>query len=197
MQRNTILTQPNTLNNLAPPPEQPSLSTRRQFLAGVLELSALTILPLSALIPTESAPDSTRSPRPAAYPDATRAALIEHWQGRIEETIEALDNLQSFLSAAIFLAPADMDGERFFDLEGETINAMDDLSREMQTLDFDELVTAVTGSRSYVTVIKKEIREGKLSREKLQAEINAIRQDYPTDADMLQAVLDSEYGGAL
>lgn len=190
-------------------PTVPEAQSRRDFLKSLAPL-ALVPLVAGAAIPTialatDAAPIALESPvempppNVVVYTDgfgpAERAQAVRRWYWRFDILIQLGEKMQVFLEAAHVLPPEQVDGMRMLALEWEILDKLNALTCQMETVEFDDDYKLITGQRSYLWCLKYDIQTGTgMNPAELQLEIDAIRRDDPTAADMLQALLNARMG---
>lgn len=184
---------------------QPS---RRQFLtalASVAPVAAAVLVGCTQLgseqIDLDSAVDMP-DPNIVLYTDgygpAERAQAIRRWYFRFDVLIQLGEKMQAYLESAHVLPPSQVDGMGLLKLEWEVLEKLNDLTGEMETIEFDDDYKLITGARSYLWCLKHDILTGGdglgMKPDAIQLEIDAIREDDPTVADELQALLNARMG---
>lgn len=168
--------------------------TRRDF---VKNLSVLGLVPLAGRASTLTPVEPTKPAQALPYPDLDRTAAIDEWEGIFDQAIIELERVWTLLGQSRAKAPADVDAIQLYDAIENAREAIDDLSIQMQMVDFEELFTLITGQQSYLILVERELNKPDCDFDWWQRELNYLAAEKGSEeVAHLQAILNARRGGA-
>jgi hypothetical protein len=167
---------------------------RREFLGNLFKLSALGLVPLAGKV-AHSLPVFEEEKHPA-YSNPERAALIEEWVKRVNQTIVTLESFWTSLIHAQTTPPAQVNGKELFDQYRAMRDAMDSLSSQLDTTNFETCFDVATGQKMWAIGMEKDINEGWYDDDPdfWRRELASQRPEDRPEANHLLALLDSRVG---